>query len=285
MNTRQMVAGVLGASLLATALPGLAFAQDEEMPYAAEGIEWGLTSISDGEVLADVPEGVEVTLLLNEGDVAGNAGCNSYFGSYSIDETSLTFPDEFGMTRALCQSPEQDVEDAYMPLLQSTASWVVEDGTLSLSDADGMVTLVYSEPPVQVTATDVDALATELVNLQAQIDEAATAVALLAEEAASVDVNKITKQVSTNETDIAALQNKTKGLNVDNIKQRLSTAEKAIANLDKQMVNVKKRLDSLDQVDKNQKKRIETLEKQNKDQEDRIAKLEDAVFQAANLPA
>jgi len=282
MNKRQLVAGVLGASLLATALPGLAFAQDEEMPYLAEGVEWTLKSISDGEALSDVPEGVETTLLLNGGEVVGNAGCNSYFGSYEIDETSLSFPDPFGMTQSLCEGPAQDVEDAYMPLLETTATWAVEDDMLSLSNAEGTVTLVYGEPPVEVTATDVNALAAELESLQVQIDEAATAVTLLAEEAASVNVNKITNRISTNETDIAALQERTKGLNVDNLKKRISTTEKAIESLDKQMVNVKKSLDSLDQVDKNQKKRIETLEKQNKDQEDRITKLEE---QAANLPA
>jgi heat shock protein HslJ len=275
MNKRQLVAGVLGASLLATALPGLAFAQDEEMPHAAEGVEWTLESISDGEALADVPEGVETTLFLNGGELVGNAGCNSYFGSYEIDETNLSFPNPFGMTQSICEGPAQDVEDAYMPLLESSAGWEVEEGMLSLSDAEGTVTLVYGEPPVEITATDVDALAAELESLQAQIDEAAAAVTLLAEEAASVNVSKITKRISTNETDIAALQDKTQGLNVDNIKKRLSTAEKAITNLDNQMANVKKSLDSLDQVDKNQKKRIETLEKQTKDQEDRIAALED----------
>ena len=41
MNKRRLIAGALSASLLVSAMPGLALAQDEE-PFAAEGVEWVL---------------------------------------------------------------------------------------------------------------------------------------------------------------------------------------------------------------------------------------------------
>ena len=255
MSKRQMVAGVMSASLLVAALPGLAFAQDAE-PYAAEQVEWLLQSWSDGEAMMDIPEGVETTLFLSGGDVNGSAGCNSYFGSYDIDESSLSFG-PMGVTAMICGEPAQSVEDAYLPLLETTAGWSVDDeGMLSLTDAAGTVVLVYGEPPVDITGTEVDALVAELENLQAQIDEASAEVAALAEDAASVNVKKITNRISANESDIAALQETTKGLNVANLKKRISANESDIA----------------------------ALQESDKKQDERITALEEAALEAVPLP-
>jgi len=261
MNKRQLAAGVLSASLLVAALPGLASAQDEE-PYAAENVEWLLSSYAQDGTMADVPEGVETTLLLSGGQAAGSAGCNSYFGAYEIDAESLTFPEPFGATRMLCQGPSQVVEDAYLSLLSATAGWVVQDGMLNLSDAEGVTMLVFAEPPVPVTASDIAALTAELESLQTQIDEARTEVAALTEAAESVNVKRITNRIGANEDAIAALEQKTKGLNVDNLKRRISAAEAAIVELDKQMTNVKKRVKDLEAIAKDHEARISAIEEQ-----------------------
>ena len=252
MNKRRLVAGALSASLLVSALPGLALAQDEEGPYAAEGVQWMLDTIS-GET---VPDGVEVTLFLNDGEVAGNAGCNSYLGSYEIDAESLTFPSPFVVTRMACEGPAMDVEDAYLPLLQASAGWSVDDGgMLSLTDAEGAVALVYSEPPVEITSTDITALVATLEDLQAQIDTATAEVAALEEAAKSIDVNKLDKRLSANEEAIAANKK-----SISNHKKRLSTNEQAIADLNKQMSNVKKRVKALEATAKDHEARIAALE-------------------------
>lgn len=264
MNKRQLLASALGVSLLAAALPGVALAQTDE-PYAAEDQEWTLTQYSDAGTETPVPEGVEVTLLLSGGQAGGSAGCNNYFGSYEIDAETLTFG-EIGITRMLCQGPAQDVENAYLALLSEVAGWAVDGTVLSLSDATGAVTLVFGDALVPVTESDVAALTAELESLQAQIDAAATEVAALAAEAASVNVKKITNRIGTNEEDIKALQQKTKGLNVDNLKSRISANEAAIAELDKQLTNTKKRVKDLETVAK--------------DHEKRLAALEEAVFEA-----
>jgi heat shock protein HslJ len=261
MNKRQLVAGALSASLLVAALPGLASAQDEN-PLAAENLEWLLGSYAQDGAMVDVPEGVETTLLLSGGQATGSAGCNTYFGAYEIDADSLTFPEPFGTTRMLCQGPSQVVEDAYLALLSATGGWVVQDGTLDLSDADGVTTLVFVEPPVPVTASDIAALTAELESLQMQIDEASAEVTALTEAAESVNVKKITNRIAATEEDIAALQKKTNGLNVDNLKKRISATEAAIADLDQQMTNVKKRVKDLENVAKDHEDRITALEEQ-----------------------
>ena len=141
-------------------------------------MEWTLTTLA-GE---SVPDGVTTTLFLSGGEVVGNAGCNSYFGSYELDGDSLTFPNPFGSTLKFCEDPLMAVEAAYLPLLQETATWAIDEaGALSLADADGTVQLVYGEAPVDITASDVDALVATLGDLQTQIDEASAEVAALGE--------------------------------------------------------------------------------------------------------
>ena len=269
-----MLAGALSVSLLAGALPGLALAQDEAAAYPAEGVEWQLQTLAGG----DVPAGVDVSLFMNGGSVNGSAGCNSYFGSYTIDATSLTFPDPFGSTQKLCDEPAQSVEDQYLPALQATAAWAVDDeGLLRLSDADGNESLVFGEPPVEITASDIEALAETLTNLQAQIDQAEADVAAVAETTASIPVNKFDKRVTKVENSVAALETKTDGLNVANLKKRLTALESAVADLQRQMDNVKKNLTELKKTDDNLRKRTKALEDENKAQDERIAALEAAV--------
>ena len=226
-KTQKLVAGALGVALLAAALPGAAVAQDETAEpeaYAAEGIDWVLTSYAVADGLIEVPEGVETTLLLNGGQVVGNAGCNSYFGSYAIDATSLTFPQPFGVTMQLCPGPEQAVEDAYLPLLESTAGWSVDEGSLVLTDATGAQILVYAEAPVEVTGSDIAALTAALGDLQAQIDTAEAEIAALIEAAESVNVDRIRNRISANEEAIAEINT-----TIGKLRNRIRTLEETAA--------------------------------------------------------
>jgi heat shock protein HslJ len=260
MNKRHVLVGALSATLLAAALPGLALAQTEE-PYAAEDTEWTLSSYVEAGTEMLVPDGVETTLLLSGGQAGGSGGCNNYFGSYVIGAETLTIS-ELGITQMFCEDPAGSVENAYLALLGDVAGWAVDGTVLSLSDSTGAVTLLFGDAPVQVTESDVAALAAELESLQGQIDTAAAEVEALAADIASVNVNKVTNRIGTNEADIATLQKKTKGLNVENLKKRISTTEAAIVELDKQLTNTKKRVKDLETVAKDHEKRLAALEAQ-----------------------
>jgi heat shock protein HslJ len=258
MSKRQLVAGVLSASLLVSALPGLAFAQDEG-PFAAEGVEWTLSSMG-GE---DVPDGVTVTLLLDGGQASGNAGCNTYNGTYEIGPETLTFADRFAVTAMLCQGPAQDTEDAYLPMLQATAGWSVEDGVLTLSDADGNATLVYGvapDTPVDVTSGDVAELQATLEALQGQIDQAETDIAALVEAAEAIPINKFDNRLTRTQEKVAALEEKTTGLNVSNLKRRISANEKAIADINNVITKLRKRIAALEAIAEDHEARIAVLE-------------------------
>ncbi len=219
----------------------------ESGPYAAEGVQWSLDTLSSEAVPADI----EVTLFMNGGDVFGLAGCNSYFGSYQIAAQSLTFPDPFGTTQMSCQGPAQDIESAYLPLLQTTAGWSVDQGVLSLTDAAGAVTLTYSEPPVTITATDIDALASELTSLQAQIDLAKEEITTLSASFDSVNVTRLRNRIGANEEAITRID-----ATIERLRTRIRANEQAVTRIDETIGRLRERIRALEESDASQDQRI-----------------------------
>ena len=252
MKTTRSIAGLLGAALLLTALPAVATAQDDAA-FAAENAQWSLTQYHDGSGLTDMPAGVEVALLMVAGEASGSAGCNSYFGSYDIDETSLTFG-EFGATQAICESPAQDVEDAYLPLLGEVATWAVADPGLSLSNADETVILVYEEVPVTITAADVVALETELASLNAEI-------VAIADRVAGQQVGKLRNRVAGIEGNVDSLQDQVSNQNVPKLRQRVQANEAALNQAIKRLDTVRNRVGTLEQQVKLMARQIDNLDK------------------------
>jgi heat shock protein HslJ len=107
---------------------------------AVVGTLWGLDELS-GE---PVPDGVKVTLEFDGEQVAGSGGCNQYNSAASFDDGVVTIAPEIVSTRMFCEGPASDVEFAYLAVLPSATGFVVEDDTLTLTDTDGDVVLVYS---------------------------------------------------------------------------------------------------------------------------------------------
>jgi heat shock protein HslJ len=145
-RTRSLHAPFAATALLTLGLVASqalgALAQDESpaaepIPIdAIEGITWQLQEqVVDG-ALAPVPEGVVVTLLLEEGAIGGSGGCNSYFGSYTLEGDSVTFS-EIGSTLMACEPPAGDVEAAYFSNLATVATWFSDGGSLTLVDGEG----------------------------------------------------------------------------------------------------------------------------------------------------
>jgi heat shock protein HslJ len=116
-------------------------------PAAAplDGTPWRLDSYlnSQGEMVSVLPDS-EVTAEFQAGQVTGSAGCNSYFGSYESDGSSLTLG-AIGMTEMYC-APEalMDQEGAYLAALESAASYQIAEGKLQIANADGETALTFS---------------------------------------------------------------------------------------------------------------------------------------------
>jgi heat shock protein HslJ len=111
-----------------------------------EGRLWKLESYanSDGEVVSVLP-GTETTIEFRAGQLGGNTGCNSYFGSYEVDGNSLNIGGT-GMTEMYCGAPEgvMEQEGAYLAALQSAASYQIMNDQLQISNADGETVLAYT---------------------------------------------------------------------------------------------------------------------------------------------
>jgi len=73
-----------------------------------------------------------IDMRLSGGRFSGVAGCNSYFGSYSIQGEKLTFAHPIGSTMKICPEPVMEQEQAYLQLLGQISSYHVDDETLVL---------------------------------------------------------------------------------------------------------------------------------------------------------
>lgn len=88
-------------------------------------------------------EGTALTLDLKDGNIRGNAGCNSFGGTFAVEGSTLKYTD-LGITEMAC--PGQGIleqESAYFSAISKATNFAVtQDGTLTLS-GDG-VSLEYS---------------------------------------------------------------------------------------------------------------------------------------------
>lgn len=117
-----------------------------------EGTSWALTSL-DGSMGIDFdPVATPVTLVFEDGNVAGVSGCNNYAGGYTVDGMTLTF----GMlisTMMMCEDDAMAVEQAYLAALQSGPVLFEIDGDmLILTTSVGLLTFVDAAGTVQANS-------------------------------------------------------------------------------------------------------------------------------------
>ncbi|WAI01748.1 META domain-containing protein [Methanogenium organophilum] len=111
------------------------------------GTTWMLTSYNNGnEAVVSVIAGTEITLNLDEdGEIAGSAGCNTYFASYETDGNALSFG-MIGSTEMFCEEPEGIMaqETTYLNLLNTAAGYVIERDSLTVQDSSGKTILTFT---------------------------------------------------------------------------------------------------------------------------------------------
>jgi heat shock protein HslJ len=114
---------------------------------ALDGTSWALTSL-DGSMGIDFdPVATPVTLVFEEGRVAGVAGCNNFNGGYSVDGMTLSLS-PLASTMMMCPDDAMAVEQAYLGALQSGDMLFEIDGdTLLLTTSVGLLTFEAQETP------------------------------------------------------------------------------------------------------------------------------------------
>jgi heat shock protein HslJ len=102
-----------------------------------EGTSWRAESIA-GQPVA---EGVASTLVFEtEERVAGNGGCNDFFGSWGIDGDAIAFG-HMGASMMMCSEPQMLHEKAFMEALTVAERFELRDGKL----------LIFSEGAAEPT--------------------------------------------------------------------------------------------------------------------------------------
>ncbi len=106
---------------------------------------WNVTGYNNGKQ-AVVSPAVGTTLTATftpDGQVAGNAGCNDYNGTYKLDGTSLTVG-PLATTRKACEQSIMDQETAFLTALQTPTTVETSGPTVTLRDASGATQVVLA---------------------------------------------------------------------------------------------------------------------------------------------
>ena len=101
---------------------------------------WHLTALAGQPVLA----GSEVTLNLEDGQLGGSDGCNSYGGSYKSKGSKFTLGTDIVSTMMYCNDEINNQSVAYYAALSQAASLKLDGQTLALLDASGTVLMEFS---------------------------------------------------------------------------------------------------------------------------------------------
>jgi heat shock protein HslJ len=129
---------VTGDRLTLTAESGKVMSFQAEAPPALAGGTWTVTGYNNGRqaVVSPAP-GTELSLAFAEdGSLSGNAGCNSFRASYTVDGDRMTVGPA-ATTRKFCGPEVMDQERAFLAALGSVTRWTIDGGMLDAHRADG----------------------------------------------------------------------------------------------------------------------------------------------------
>jgi len=112
--------------------------------FSLDGTEWQLLTLNGQALLEDTT----ITAAFSKGEISGSSGCNSYFGSYTANGSSIQFGD-IGATEMFCLEPEgiMEQEQSFLQAFQRVAGYRSDAGQLELLDAAGRPVLVFSASP------------------------------------------------------------------------------------------------------------------------------------------
>lgn len=125
-----------GSDITPTAVAGSETGAGSEVPL--DGSLWTLTGyVNTGREIVSPLPGSEITLEFKEQGVSGNAGCNGYFGSYTLDGAKIAIG-PVGATEVFCEPVElMEQESAYLAALQSAATYHIDGSRMEIRNATG----------------------------------------------------------------------------------------------------------------------------------------------------
>jgi heat shock protein HslJ len=114
-------------------------------PEPLVGTTWTLTTIGgEGDTVSSTVVGTEVTLTLgDDGTYGGSGGCNTYGGDYEAEGDELRLGPARATKMACPGEGVMEQEQAFLAALARVATFAIEGGSLTLSDADGAFLLGF----------------------------------------------------------------------------------------------------------------------------------------------
>lgn len=130
--------------LLIVLLIGLAVSActtKNQRPAASLTGSWKLTSYSRADVLTPAVSDTEAGLTFNDdGTISGNSGCNGFGGSYKVEGDQVAFS-EVVSTLMACDDARMAQEGAFHQVLTDTATFNIEENTLTITNNDYVLVL------------------------------------------------------------------------------------------------------------------------------------------------
>lgn len=108
------------------------------------GTRWRLSDyLSPDGALFTVPAAITPLAEFKDGTLTGNAGCNTFSASYTIEGDVITLGPA-ASTKMACEEPIASVENAYLAALSVIDKVaILENGKLQLWDSEGKTTLAF----------------------------------------------------------------------------------------------------------------------------------------------
>lgn len=112
-----------------------------------EGPEWHLSGLAQNDAVVSAVGDEHITLTLRDGQATGFAGCNSYFGGYQVNQTTLIFS-AMGSTKMACEGAAGEREVEFLLALEKVARFHIVRGQLTLLDGDDHVVMTLISAPL-----------------------------------------------------------------------------------------------------------------------------------------
>lgn len=132
---RSILAALVIVALAACSTTTVVTNPPPEVLAPLDGTHWQLVGADRGP-LAELQAARNVTLEFAEGRAYGNAGCNRYFSSYELAGDRLVLG-KAGTTMMYCEGEANEVERAFLPLLEQPLLLTRDWQTLQLRVGDG----------------------------------------------------------------------------------------------------------------------------------------------------
>ena len=112
------------------------------------GTDWNVVGYNNGkEAVVSVIIDTNLTASFGkDGNLSGNAGCNNYNGSYTVNGNQITIGPH-ASTMMFCEEPAgtMDQEAQYLAALQTAATYQIENNVLELRTTDGALAANFSK--------------------------------------------------------------------------------------------------------------------------------------------